>query len=569
MIVISIVIGVVSALVAIVLKYLVHFITNLLSRISFSGFENIMYLIYPMIGIFFTIIVVRYLLKEQLGEGVPKVLYAISRNKAILKPMSMVSAMVGSALTVGFGGSVGLEGPTIATGASVGSNIGRLLKLNYRQTALLLVCASAGAMAAIFKSPIAAMVFVLEVMMLDLTAASIVPLLISTVTATLISYLFLGTDVIYSIDSVATFSIGNFPYYIVLGILAGFASLIFTRIYRMSHDFFEKHFKSWGYSLIFGGLALGALIFIIPSFYGEGYNAINNCLHGDVTSMFKESVFSRFGSGMFWILIFLLASVVLKCVTTNLTFGAGGLGGIFAPTLFIGSHLGVLFALAVNYYDLGDISTVNFALAGMGGCIAGVIHAPLTAIFLIAELTGGYTMFLPLMITSVFSFITIRLFESHSVYTYQLAKQGDLLTHNTDENTLKMLSIDKLIEKNFITINYDATLGDVVKVIARSTRNIYPVVDNENTFYGIVTLDDVRPIMFDQDSYDEIFVKDIMRMPSDQIKLHDKVEIAAEKFRQNDLYNMVVLNEDKYVGFVSRANLFSEYRKTLKEFSEE
>lgn len=569
MILISIVIGIVSALVAIILKYLVHFITNMLSKVSFGGADNIMYLIYPTIGILLTIIAVRYLLKEQLGEGVPKVLYAISRNKAILKPKSMVSAMVGSALTVGFGGSVGLEGPTIATGAAVGSNIGRILKLNYRQTALLLVCASSGAMAAIFKSPIAAIVFVLEVMMLDLTAASIVPLLISTVTATLISYLFLGTDVIYSIDSVASFTVANFPYYIVLGILAGFASLVFTRIYKKSHDFFEKHFKSWGYSLIFGGLTLGALIFIIPSFYGEGYDAINSCLHGDIMPLFEESIFSRFGGGMFWVLIFLLASVVLKCLATNLTFGAGGLGGIFAPTLFIGSHLGLLFALTVNFYEIGDIPVVNFALAGMGGCIAGVIHAPLTAIFLIAELTGGYTLFLPLMITSVFSFVTIRLFESHSVYTYQLAKQGDLLTHNTDENTLRMLCIDNLIEKNFIPVDHNANLGDLVEIIARSNRNIYPVVDSENNFYGIVSLDDVRPIMFDRDSYDKILVKEMMKTPTDRIEFHDKVEVAAEKFRQNDLYNMVVLNQGKYVGFISRANLFSEYRKTIKEFSAE
>jgi CIC family chloride channel protein len=462
-----------------------------------------------------------------------------------------------------------LEGPTIATGAAVGSNIGQALKLNYRQTALLLVCASAGAMAAIFKSPIAAIVFVIEVMMLDLTAASIIPLLIATVTATLISYLLLGMDVIYPIADVAAFQLDQTHFYIVLGIFAGFTSLLFTRIYRVSHNFFEKHFKSWGRSLLFGGLSLGALIFFIPSFYGEGFEVINRCLNGDFMPLYEKSFFARYGDGMGLILLFLLASVVLKCVATNLTFGAGGMGGIFAPTLFIGAHLGLLFALTVNHYQLGEIPLVNFALVGMCGCIAGVIHAPLTGIFLIIELTGGYTLFMPLMITAIISFITIRVFEKHSVYTYQLAQKGDLFTHNKDENTLRMLNIDQLIEKNFSAINYDATLGDLAAMIARSKRNIFPVVDPaDNLFYGMVLFDDVRSLMFKTEQYDTVKVKNLMVTPADIISVQDTVEEVAEKFRQNKLYNMVVLDGDKYVGFISRAHLFSEYRKTLKEFSE-
>ena len=569
MVVISIFLGIVSAIAAIILKNLVHFITGLLAEISFADFDNIMFLIYPTIGILLTIVIVRYLLREQLGEGVPKVLYAISRNKAILKPVNMISAMIGSALTVGFGGSAGLEGPTIATGAAVGSNIGQALKLNYRQTALLLVCASAGAMAAIFKSPVAAIVFVIEVMMLDLTAASIVPLLISTVTATLVSYLLLGMDVIYSIENVAEFQLNQTHFYVFLGIVAGFTSLLFTRIYRVSHSFFEKHFKSWGYSLLFGGLSLGALIFFIPSFYGEGFEVINRCLHGDFMPLYQKSFFARYGDGMGLILVFLLASVVLKCVATNLTFGAGGLGGIFAPTLFIGSHLGLLFALTVNHYQLGEISPVNFALVGMCGCIAGVIHAPLTGIFLIVELTGGYTLFMPLMITSIIAFITIRIFEKHSVYTYQLAQKGDLFTHNKDENTLRMMSIDQLIEQNFTAINFEATLGDLTEVIADSQRNIFPVVDPaDNLFYGMVLFDDVRSLIFKTELYDTTKVKELMKTPADIISVQDSVEEVAEKFRHNKLYNMVVLDGDKYVGFISRANMFSEYRKKLKEFSE-
>jgi CIC family chloride channel protein len=268
-------------------------------------------------------------------------------------------------------------------------------------------------------------------------------------------------------------------------------------------------------------------------------------------------------------LLFFLASVILKCVATNLTFGAGGMGGIFAPTLFIGSHLGILFALTVNHYQLGDISPINFALVGMCGCIAGVIHAPLTGIFLVAELTGGYTLFMPLMITSIISFVTIRVFEKHSVYTYQLARKGDLFTHNKDENTLRMLSIDQLIETNFNTIDFEATLGNLVDVIACSKRNIFPVIDSaDNLFYGMVLLDDVRPLMFNTKLYDTVKVKNLMVTPSEIISLQDTVEEVAEKFRQNNLYNMVVLDDDKYVGFISRAHLFSEYRRQLKEFSE-
>jgi CIC family chloride channel protein len=316
-------------------------------------------------------------------------------------------------------------------------------------------------------------------------------------------------------------------------------------------------------------LSLGALIFFIPSFYGEGFESINRCLHGDFMPLYQKSFFARYGDGAGLILLFLLASVVLKCVATNLTFGAGGLGGIFAPTLFIGSHLGLLFALTVNHYQLGDISPINFALVGMCGCIAGVIHAPLTGIFLIAELTGGYTLFMPLMITSIISFITIRVFEKHSVYTYQLAQKGDLFTHNKDENTLRMLSIDQLIETNFCSIDFEATLGNLVEVIACSKRNIFPVIDPaDNLFYGMVVFDDIRPLMFKTELYNTVKVKKLMTTPSEVVSLEDTVEDIAEKFRQNKLYNMVVLDNGKYIGFISRANLFSKYREKLKEFSD-
>lgn len=566
MILLSIVIGVISAFAAVVLKNLVHYISRI--KNIFPLDENYSLLLLPLLGIFLTIIVIKYFFKDKLGEGVPKVLYAISRNNAIIKRKSIITSIFGSALTVGFGGSAGLEGPTIATGSAVGSNVGQFLKLNYRQTALLIAIAAAAALAAIFKSPIAAIIFVMEVLMLDLTMVALVPLLVATVTATLISYLLLGTDVIYQIDLVETFHIEEFYFFIILGIVMGIASASFTKVYKICHSFFAEKFQHWGTRLLFGGIALGILIFFIPTFYGEGYEAINNCLHGNYQTLFSSSFFARFGNSFWLIALFLLLSALLKSFATSLTFGAGGMGGTFAPTLFVGAHIGLLFAMVINHFGFENLSLTNYALVGMAGGIAGVIHAPLTAIFLIAEITGGYSLFLPLMITSAFSYITVRLFQSHSVYTYQLAKTGDLLTHDTDKNALTMLNLNNLIENNFKTIDVKGTLRDLVEAISASNRNIFPVVDEDNVFYGFVRMDDVRNIIFKPELYDSTPITDIMTKPEITVSLNESVESIAEKFNRCDKYNFAIIQDGKYIGFISRANLLSEYRKKLKEFSD-
>nr|NQU90142.1 chloride channel protein [Bacteroidota bacterium] len=567
MMILSIVIGFLSGLAAVVIKNAVKFVKSLLTAGFNVELDNVLYIFYPVIGIIITVIFIRFILRQYVGDGVPTVLYAISKNNGILKAHNMFSSMVTSALTVGFGGSVGLEGPTVATGAAIGSNIGKFLHLNYKQTVTLLAVASAGAMSAIFKSPIAAIIFAVEVIMLDLTLASLAPLLLSSVTAALTSYFFLGMDVLYPFDIVEKFRMKDISLYILLGAVTGIVSLYFTKIFLFFQNFFSR-FAKWYIRLMIGGVLLGVLIFLFPSLYGEGYEATNSCLHGSTLTLFGNSPFYDFRDSATAVIILMIAIILLKIVATSLTFGAGGIGGIFAPTLFMGAHVGLLFAIIHNSLGFDQISETNFALVAMGGLIAGVIHAPLTAIFLIAEITQGYELFMPLMITSVVSFMTIRIFNQNSVYTIQLAKRGELLTHHQDKNVLAMIKIDKLIESNFKTVNNEATLRELVEVIEDSHRNIFPVVDDEGFFHGHVIMDDLRHIMFKPELYDTTSVRSLMIIPVYTISPNDKVEDIAQKFQESGKYNMPVIDDGKYVGYISKANLFHEYRKKLKEVSE-
>lgn len=564
--ILSVIIGLIVGLVAVIIKNSVYFIESLLTTGFAKDYHNYLYFIYPLIGILIVVIFIKYILKKPIGDGVPTVLYAISKNNGIIKRHNIFSSIITSTLTVGFGGSVGLEGPTVVTGAAIGSNVGQMLHLNYKQITSLLGFAAAGAMAAIFKAPITAIVFALEVIMLDLTMASLVPLLIASVTGALTSYFFLGQDVLYSFELKEKFILGDIPFYIAFGVFAGFISVYYTRMYMFIGSIFDK-IKIWYSRLFIGGIALGVLIFFLPSLYGEGYEAINSCLRGDYSYVFDNSMFFSYKDNAIVVLILILFIVLLKVVATSITFGSGGIGGIFAPTLFIGANAGLLFAKTYNYFG-GHISESNFALVGMTGLIAGVIHAPLTAIFLIAEITGGYGFFMPLMIVGTISYATVKIFESNSVYTIQLAKRGELITHHKDKALLSLMKIDNLIESNFKTINSDATLRDLVKMIAESTRNIIPVVDNNNNFFGIIFLDHVRHIMFKPEIYDTTYVKNLMFMPSTIVDYNDPMEEVAQKFQHSGKYNLVVLKDGKYLGFVSRANVFSSYRNMLKKFSE-
>jgi chloride channel protein, CIC family len=567
MMVLGVIIGFLSGLAAVVIKNAVHAIQGFLTSGFSVQYDNILYIFYPLIGIILTVLFIRFVLRQYVGDGVPSVLYAISKTKGLMKKHNIFSSVVSSSLTVGFGGSAGLEGPTVATGAAIGSNIGKFLHLNYKQTVTLLAVASAGAMSAIFKSPIAAIIFAVEVIMLDLTIASLIPLLLASVTAALTSYLFLGMDVLYPFEIKEIFKIEDTGLYLLLGVFSGLISLYFTKTYIYIQNFFSS-INAWYWRLTFGGLSLGILIFLFPSLYGEGYTATNSCLHGDTITLFDNSLFYGLKDNFTAVFVLMIAVILLKVVATSFTFGAGGIGGIFAPTLFTGAHAGLLFALAYNYFGGDQVSATNFALVGMGGMIAGVVHAPLTAIFLIAEITQGYELFMPLMITSVISYMTIRIFTSNSVYTFQLAKRGELLTHHQDKNVLAMLDFSRLIETNFKVISYDATLRDLINVIEGSQRNIFPVVDKDGQFRGHVILDNVRHVMFKPGIYDTTKVKDLMNVPVYRISPGDKVEEIAQKFQASGKYNMPVIDKGKYIGYISKANLFGQYRSKLKEVSD-
>lgn len=568
MLFLSIVVGLSSGLAAVVIKNSVHFIQELLHHGFTEEYHNYLYMLYPALGISLAVLFIKRMIGSEVRHGIPNVLYAIARNRSLLQRHNMFSSVVSSALTVGFGGSVGLEGPTVSTGAALGSNVGRILHLNYKQRTLLLGCACAGAMASIFKAPIAAVVFALEVIMLDLTMTSIVPLLLASTSAVLTSYFFLGKNVLYVFIVQETFHFEDLPFLILLGIFTGFISIYFTRTYIKVEHLFERINRPYK-RLLVGGSLLGLLIFLFPALYGEGYQEVNMALAGDYDHIFAKSLFYDLQEHTYIMLILLALVIFFKALATSVTFGAGGVGGVFAPTLFMGANAGLLFASLFNQQSyFHSLSGQNFALMGMAGMIAGVLHAPLTAIFLIGDITAGYQMFVPLMIVAAVSYVTVKYFQSNSVYTHQLAVRKHLITHHKDRAMLSMLNLEKLLETDFSTISPGATLGDVVKVVATSKRNVFPVVDSNGNMRGIFTLNDIRDIMFRQELY-SMRVHEIMYNPEATVDINDSMEEIARKIEASGHYNIPVLDKGKYRGCLSKARVFSSYRRLLKHFSED
>ncbi len=561
------VVGLAAGLAAVIIKNLVHFIREILKN-GFQG-EHTRYFIFilPIIGIALVIVYIKYINRYPVRHGIPGILFSISKNNGIIRSHNLYSSIITSALTVGFGGSVGLEGPTVVTGGAIGSNMGRLFKLSYKETILLISCACAGAISAIFKAPIAGIVFALEVMMLDLTMWAIMPLLIASATAALTSYLFLGQNVLYPFQFTEAFEMSQIHYYLILGVLAGLLSVYFTKGYIYISNIFEKFENPWKRLLLAGGL-LGMIIFLFPPLYGEGYEIVNQGLRGEYIHLFENTFFESWSQTFVLVVIYMLLIIGIKVIATTLTFAAGGVGGIFAPSLFMGANMGLVFGLILNQIGI-DVSLSSMALVGMAGMIAGVIHAPLTAIFMIAEITGGYELFFPLMLVSTISYATVRYFVKNSVYTVQLAKRGELMTHHKDRNILLMMKVSELIETNFKTVRADDTLRDLIKVITKSSRNIYPVVDEKHNLLGIVKLDDIRHIMFNQEMYDTTTISELMIHPKWSIQSTDQMEEVARVFTESGRYNIPVLQNGKYLGFVSRAKVFSSYREMLKHFSED
>lgn len=569
--ILSFIAGILTAFAGLILKWLIHAIQNFLTNNFDSTGANYLYLVYPVVGIFLAGLFVRKIVKDDIGHGVTKILYAISRRQSRIKPHNTWSSVVASSITIGFGGSVGAEAPIVLTGSAIGSNLGRLFKMEHKTLMLLVGCGAAGAVAGIFKAPIAGLVFTLEVLMIDLTMASLLPLMISCVTAAAVTYMFTGFEAMFKFHLDNAFVLERLPYVILLGIACGLLSLYFTRTMNFCENIFRKYSNPYT-KLLIGGATLSILIFIFPPLYGEGYDTINLLLDGkgesDWLTTMNNSLFYGY-PGL--LLIYLLLIVLVKVFASSATNGGGGCGGIFAPSLFLGCILGFVFAHFSNGIEWTPVlPEKNFALLGMAGLMSGVMHAPLTGIFLIAELTGGYDMFFPLMVVSVCSYLTIIVFEPHSIYSMRLAKKGELLTHHKDKSVLILLSTDSVVETDFDTIKPDMDLGDVVKTISKSRRNLFPVVNNEGVLEGIVLLDDIRNIMFRPELYHRFKVSKFMTSPPARLNINLPMEEVMKIFDDTKAWNLPVVDDNnKYLGFVSKSKIFNSYRDILVKFSSE
>ncbi|MDR0413880.1 MAG: chloride channel protein [Prevotellaceae bacterium] len=569
MLVLSVITGLLSGLAAVLLKHTVHFVQNnlvgLAGRIDGS---NLLYFAYPALGMLLTVLFVRYVVKDNISHGVTRVLYAISRKDSRLPRHHVYTSIVASSMTIGFGGSVGAEAPIVLTGSAIGSNIGKMLRLNYKNITLLLACGAAGAIGGIFKAPLAGVIFTLEVLMIDITLSSIVPLLVSAVSATLVSYFLLGSDVEFA-NATQPYAMCNLPYYLLLGVLCSMVGLYFTRSTLFIESRFKKIRGRWS-KLLVGGSILGVVVFIFPALYGEGYGVLTDLLNGDSEAVFQSSIFpDSIESSTWFIFVYLLLLLVFKVVAMSVTNSGGGVGGTFGPTLFLGGICGFFLAKLVNTLNqAATLPEANFTLVGMGGLMAAVMHSPLTAIFLIAEITGGYALLLPLMLTSVTAYAIICYFEPHSIYTKRLAQTGDLRTQNKDKAVLTLLRTDKLVEQDFNPVMAGATLGELVKMVAKSRRNVFPVIDSEKRLVGIVLLDDMRKDMFNPELYDTTTVESYMTSPPDVVVENESMEAVLEKFEKSGAWNLpVVSSENAYVGFVSKSKIFSAYRNLLVRFS--
>jgi len=563
----SLIVGILSGLAAVVLKNSIYYTHYFLFQGQEITDQNYFYLAYPLFGILITILFVKYLVKDNIGHGVARILYSISKQKSSIKAHNSFSSIIASTLTIGFGGSVGSEAPIVLTGASIGSNIAKTLHLDYRGRTLLIGCGSAGAIAGIFNAPLAGIIFTLEVLMLDLTLSSIVPLLISSVSASTIAFFFMGKGFLLE-SNIQIFDLKQIPYYLILGLITGLVSIYFTKGTFFIESIFEK-IKSPIKKLILGGISLSILIFFFPSLFGEGYEALQTILAGKASQLAEIQQFNlSFNTG--WLFIgYLILVLFFKVIAMSATTGAGGVGGIFAPTLFMGGITGLIVSRAINILSIHNVPEGNFALVGMGGLMAGVMHAPLTGIFLIAEITGGYSLFIPLMITATIAYITIINFEPHSIYTKRLAQRGELLTHNADKAILTLMELNKIIETDLKTISPEANLGELVKVVAQSKRNIFPVINSQNTFIGIILLDSIRDIMFDRDKYETTHVRDLMIMPPTYVSSSDNMDTVMKKFAETRVWNLPVIDNGKYIGFISKSKIFNSYRDILTKYSTE
>ena len=567
--ILSILVGFLAGMGTVVLKNLTHYIRLLFELSFFNNYQNSLYFIFPIIGLFLVYVIKQTWLKKHIGHGISSTLYAISKLNGIIPRYNIYAALITAPLTAGFGGSVGLQGPAVSVGSALGSNAARLFHMNTKTRMLLIGCAAAGAMASMFKAPIAAIVFAIEIFSLDIAFTSLVPLLLASVSAVVTSYMFLGTDVLLRFELTDKFQVNDIIFYIILALATALASVYFSKVFFAITNFF-KQFESRALRLLIGGLAIGTMLYFIPPLYGEGYGIMNNLLKGDHLSAIGTTPFNLDLSNIWIVIALLLGISAFKAIAMTTTFGAGGVGGVFIPTLVMGSALGNAFAKIINNIGLDfHVSESNFTLIGMTGLMAGVLHAPLTAIFLIAEITGGYELFVPLMIVSAISFTITKYYVSHSIYTLKLAERGELMTHDKDQNVLMVLDIDKVIETNFIVLKPEMKLGEILKnAVAKSSRNHFPVVNENHEFLGVIRLDDIRHMMFDADLYDTVDAASLMHADAGIIDYdEDSMNDIMDKFKSSGAWNLPVIKNKKYYGYISKSKLLTAYRQQLINFT--
>lgn len=565
MIVLALFVGISCGLAAVLLNTAIHFVQHSISS-WYSG--NYLYILYPGVGMLLAMLFVKYVVKDNIGHGVTKVLLAVSKNESKIKPHNMWTSMAASSVTIGFGGSVGAEAPIVYTGAAIGSNVARYMGLSYKNMTILLGCGAAGAVAGIFKAPLAGVLFTLEILLFNISMTSILPLLLSTISATVISYLCLGSKPPFECETIAQFTMGNIPFYIILGLFCSLCSVYFTRMTLWLEDkikSIEKPYKRWALS----ALALGLLIFLLPPLFGEGYTCIRGLLNEGHVNMEGKTVLSFMLETAWMVPIFFVLVLLLKVFSMSLTNAGGGVGGTFGPTLFMGAIAGFVVSRTINLIGGGmAVPEQNFVLVGMAGLMAGVMQAPMTAIFLIADMTGGYDLLIPLILTSTISYAVTRAIEPYSIYTKRIAKKGELLTHDSDQAVLTLLKTGDLIETDFKTVKIDATLGELVDVVADSHRNIFPVIDSRHHFQGFVSLEDIRRDMFKTDLYKTAHVFNFMRSAPEYVYIDEKMDSVMNKFEKTGAWNLPVVERDRtYIGFVSKSKIFSAYREQLKQVS--
>ncbi|SFA80325.1 chloride channel protein [Algoriphagus aquimarinus] len=557
------IIGVFSGLAAVILKQGVHAIQHFLTEDFYKEYANFLYILYPLIGISAAYLIGKFLFKDIGGHGVPDILFTISKKQSIIKRVKTYSRVFTSAITVGFGGSVGLEAPMLVTGSAIGSNVGSLVHLNAKKRTLLIGCGAAAAISSIFGAPIGGVIFAIEVIMMEISTASFIPLLIASVTGSLTSMILIGKDSVFNFKLTENFQASHMPYYLLLGIACGLVSLYFSQAVRKTESLMES-LDSQALRILYGGAILGIMVFFLPPIYGEGYDTLNTLIDGNSSQLLEKSPFFSLIENPYLIIIFLAFIILVKPIAAAVTLGAGGSGGIFAPSLYVGGILGFLFAYSSNLFNFTiPLPLAHFTLVAMCGVMAGAQHAPLSAIFLIAEITGGYELFIPLMFVSAISYVTKTAYQKDSIYMIQLKEKGRHLPESKDQELLELITITNVIERDLLPIHPDSKLKDLISLVKISKRNIFPVVDEHKALRGIVTLDDIRDIMFDKEKQEVMLIKELMHSPPEILLATENMQKAMEKFELSGAWNLPVIEEGKYLGFVSKSRIFNAYRKRL------